>query len=309
MTILYAATAYYNGEQWMAELNKWFPDEIVERWPDVADPDAVEYLVCWDLDVKEMAAFTNLKAILVAGAGINHLQPFEDIPNVPLVRLVDPAVAGDIANYAMHWAIHFHRHMPTYAQQQRAAEFIRHPYAGTGETTIGVLGLGAIGTVIAERAIANGYRAAGWSRSAKSVEGVDLYAGTEQLREFLGHCQIVVNVLPLTPATDQVIDADAIAAMPDGSFIINVGRGATIDDDALCDALTSGKLAGAALDVLREEPLPPDSPLWKHAGIFITPHISGFTYPETAVALMAANINRVMNGEDPFPVVDRTIGY
>jgi len=309
MTILYAATAYYNGDQWMAELNRWFPHDQVERWPDVSDPDAVEYIVCWDFDVKEMAAFANLKAVLVAGAGVNHLRPFDAIPDVPIVRLVDPAVAGDIANYVMHWAIHFHRRMPAYATQQLQAEYTRHAYVGTAETTIGVLGLGAIGTVIATRAIANGYQAAGWSRSAKTIDGVTTYAGQEQFFDFLARCQIVVNVLPLTEATNRIFDAEAIAAMPDGAFMINVGRGDTVDHDALCDALTAGKLAGAALDVFVEEPLPPDSPLWNHPGLFVTPHISGFTYPQTAVALIAANIIRMKNGEDPYPIVDRATGY
>lgn len=293
----------------MAELNKWFPDDTVERWPNVTNPDDVEYIVCWDLDVKEMAAFKNLKAILVAGAGVNHLRPLDAIPDVPIVRLVDPAVAGDIANYVMHWAIHFHRHMPAYTEQQQAATYIRHPYVGTAETTIGVLGVGTIGTVIANRALANGYKAAGWSRSAKTIAGVDMYAGDEQLHEFLGRSQIVVNVLPLTAATNRVFNEQAIGAMPDGSFMINVGRGGTVDDDALCAALASGKLAGAALDVLREEPLDPASPLWQHPGVYITPHISGFTYPETAVALIAANIIRMKNGDEPFPIVDRSVGY
>lgn len=294
--------------EWVREFGRQLPDEVVQVWPDVGDRDAVEFVICWNFDVHQLATFPNLRGVLVAGAGVDHLQPLDVIPDVPIVRLVDPAVASDIANYCVHWIVHFHRSLDRYQMQQPARTWDRHPYRSAAETTVGIAGIGSIGRVIANRAASAGYRTIGWSRNKSQIDGVETFAG-EDLPAFLSLCDMVVNVLPSTPETHELFDATTLAAMKDTAVLINVGRGETIDESALRAALDAGTLHHAVLDVQQHEPLPNDSPLWSQKRLTLTPHISGFTFPATAVGLMAANIARIRNGEDPFPTVDRTVGY
>lgn len=308
MTILYASSTPA-AARWIAELQSHFPDDRIEQWPDVSDPSAVEFVVCWDFDLASTADFDHLRGVLVAGAGVSHLDLDALAPEVPVVRLIDPAVADDMATYALQWVLYFQKDMHRYASQQAERTYRRHVPRRTSEFTVGVLGMGNIGTVTADLLVASGFAVVGWSRTAKRIDGVEMFSGEDGLGEAMQRCDAVINVLPLTPSTHQCLDASALAQLRPGGFVINMGRAGTIDDDALFAALDAGTVGGAVLDVVRGEPLDADAPIWDQRGLIITPHISGFTHPDTAVALMADNIRRIRAGEAPYPVVDRSVGY
>lgn len=293
---------------WVAELRRRLPSEDFRTWPDIGDPSEIEFVVMWKIPAEELSALPNLRAILLTGAGTNHLRPIEDYPDVPVVRLADQTVASDMAAYAVHWVLHFHRGMDVYRWQQGESTWQRHRYRPTRDFTVGVLGMGNIGGAVADAALALGYPVRGWSASGRERDGVTSFSG-DALDEFLSGCDALINVLPLTSDTYRLLNTSRLAQLPKGACVINVGRGGTIDHDALVAALDAGRLSGAALDVFSAEPLPEDSPLWSHPRVALTPHISGSTMPETATDYIATNITRMRSGEEPFPILDRTAGY
>jgi len=293
---------------WIAELRRRLPTEDFRTWPDIGDATDIEFVVMWKIAADELSELPNLRAILLTGAGTNHLRPITDFPDVPIVRLADETVAKDMAAYAMHWVLHFHRGMDVYRWQQDAENWQRHRYRPTRDFTVGVLGMGNIGGAVADAALALGYVVRGWSASGRQRDGVTTFAA-DQLDEFLGGCDALVNVLPLTSDTYRLMNTSRLAQLPKSACVINIGRGGTIDHDALVNALDAGRLSGAALDVFSSEPLPEDSPLWHHPRVAVTPHISGSTHPETATDYIAANIKRLQAGEAPFPLLDRESGY
>jgi glyoxylate/hydroxypyruvate reductase A len=181
--------------------------------------------------------------------------------------------------------------------------------AGVKSFTAGVMGLGAIGSATALRLAANGFTTRGWARSAKALGGVTCFSGEATLPEFLSETQILVNLLPLTPQTENILDAKLFAMLPKGAFVINIGRGAHLVDADLLAALDSGHIAGATLDVFRPEPLPPGHPFWQHPRILMTPHVAGTGDPDSAAQVVAENIRRAKSGEPLLNEVDRARGY
>lgn len=294
--------------EWADALTALLPDDKIWRWPTVGDRAEVEFVAMWVMPLEELATFTNLKAVLLLSAGANHLRPLDSLPDVPIVRLADPEVARDMAAWAIYWLLHFHRDMDRYDAQQGDQHWQRHLYKRTETVTVGIMGMGTIGTHTGAMVRQLGYRVIGWSRSGRPVEDYEMF-GADRRLDFMAQVDFVINVLPLTPETRRIIDADALGAMRPGSVVINMGRGGTIDDDALFAALNSGHLRGAALDVVRGEPLDADAPYWSQRNLSITPHVSGTTFVASAAKVVAANIERIRRGETPFPLLDRTRGY
>lgn len=307
MAILFQ-TSFGDLDAWLGALTSLLPDDEFRIWPDAGDPADIEFVIGWQIPVPEIKKYENAQALLVMGAGVNHLRPVEDLPDIPIVRLVDEAVASDMAAYVAHWVLHFHRHMHRYDQQQSERTWRRHVYVPPGEFTVGILGLGNIGTYVADAAMGLGYSVRGWSRSGRTHPGVESF-DADGLDAFLAGTNALVNVLPVTPETTNLVDADALAQLPSGAVVINVGRAATFDHAALVAALDAGHLDAAVLDVFEDEPLDASNPLWSHPLVRVTPHISGSTFPRSAAKYIAANIKRVRAGEAPFPVFDRERGY
>ena len=230
------------------------------------------------------------------------LDDYADLPKVPVVRLVDPAVATDMANYVLHWVIHFHRGFGRYQTQQLEQSWARFQVVPANEYRVTVLGLGMIGRQIVERVNNIGYRAQAWNRSEKSVDGAQTYFAEDGLEEVLAKTDVLVNCLPLTVDTEHLLNHRALSQMPEGGYLINVSRGGVVDHNALVQLLDAGHLSGAALDTFASEPLDRNSALWRHKKIKITPHMSGATYPNTSAQVIAENILRMERGEQPFPV-------
>lgn len=243
-------------------------------------------------------------------AGVERLMA--DLPpSSPLqvVRLVDPQLARTMAEAVLTATLYLHRDFPAYARQQRLQQWQALDYTRPGDRQVGLLGLGALGEAAAQQLLAAGFKVGGWSRHAKHIPGVRGFVGATGLGAMLAQTDILVNLLPLTPETRGLIDAQALAALPAGASLVNFGRGATVADGDLRAALDSGRLGHAVLDVFETEPLPPDAWQWQHPRVTVLPHCSAPTDRETASAIVAANIKRYLEDGTVPPSVDRSRGY
>jgi glyoxylate/hydroxypyruvate reductase len=297
------------AEAWRAELQARIPGLEVRIWPEVGDPDEIEIALVWRPPPGELARYRNLRAILSLGAGIDGLIADPDLPEVPLARMVDPSLTRTMTEYVLLAVLRHHRELDRFERTQRAREWAYAFPPQAADRRVGIMGLGELGAAAARQLVAHGFQVLGWSRTPKAIEGVVSYAGRSELHAFLHRTEILVCLLPLTADTLGILDAATFAELPHGAFVINVARGQHLVENDLLKALDSGHLAGATLDVFRTEPLPPDSPLWGHPRILVTPHVASYSVPGTAADGVAANIRRVLAGQPPLHLVDRAKGY
>ncbi|EEE36663.1 phosphoglycerate dehydrogenase [Rhodobacteraceae bacterium KLH11] len=251
----------------------------------------------------------NLKLVQKLGAGVEALIAHPTLPDhIRIARLKPDASAQSIAEWFLAYILRAQRQMRFYENAQSRAEWSPQPPAFAPDTSVGVLGLGHIGGRTAKMLRAVGFRVIGWSRSPKQINGVTCLHGAAALPDLLGQCDHVCAILPSTPSTRALFDADLLAAMKPGSQLLNAGRGDLIDETALIAALDQGKPAHAVLDVTRQEPLPSDSPLWHHPGVTITPHVSGW-HLGNALSDVAENFRRLEAGAPLLHEINRELGY
>ncbi len=252
----------------------------------------------------------NLKAMFSLGAGVDGFLRDPELPRLPLTRFVDPTLMHEMAQYVVMHVLIAHRGQRFFDAAQKESTWRQRMLARPSrDTRIGILGLGDIGGTIATSLLPFDFQLSGWSRSRKAIPGVKSFAGDSELRPFLSQCDYLVCVLPLTDDTRGIIDAKLLARLPQGAWVINVARGAHLIEEDLIAALDSGHLAGAVLDVFQAEPLPDDSPIWRHPKITATPHIAGITDAQAAFAYVADCVNRCENGQPLENVVDLKKGY
>jgi glyoxylate/hydroxypyruvate reductase A len=278
---------------------------------DAYTPEEIVYAVAFRPPPGLLQTLPRLKAIFSLGAGVDGFLKDPDFPRqVPLVRFVDPTLAREMAQYAVMHTLLIHRHQRFFDEGQKKGEWrqMMLPRA-SADTRVGILGMGEIGAAVAERLVPFDFAVSGWSRTPKQVPGVKSFAGEDALDAFLGQCDIMICLLPLTPRTEGILNAGLFARLPKGAFVINVARGRHLIEEDLIGALDSGHLAGAVLDVFQQEPLPPDSPLWRHPKITATPHIAAIASPQAAVRYVLDGIARAERGEPLENVVDVTKGY
>ncbi len=260
-------------------------------------------------DPAELRRFPALQWIQSLWAGVERLVAELDNPPFNIVRLVDPYLAQTMAEAVLAWTLYLHRDMPAYARQQQQKHWQQLPCIPASQRSVGILGLGELGRLSAQRLADNGFIVSGWSRSPKQIPGVTCYDGDPGLKTLLAESQILICLLPLTQQTRGMIDTGTLARLPRGASLINFARGPLVRSTDLLDALHSGQLSHAVLDVFDQEPLPPDSPLWQHPKITVLPHISAPTPMESATRVVAANIRRYrQSGEQP-AAVDTRRGY
>lgn len=309
VTILFCSQSE-SPEPWRLACARAFPRMAFRVWPDAGPTDAIRYALVWRHPPGSLAHLPNLKAILVLGAGVDSVLSDHGLPaDVPVIRLVDAGLPGPMAEYALYAVLHFQRRMGDYFEQQRAAIWRPRDELLAKQWPVGVMGLGVIGAAVAQRIAAQGYPVAGWSRSGKSVKGVEGFAAAAGLEPFLARTQVLVNVLPLTPETHGILNARTFAAMPRGSYVVNIGRGGHVIDADLIAALDSGQLAGAMLDVFDQEPLSVTHPFWRHPKVLVTPHVAAPTLPSESEAQVVENIRKLEHGEPPVGLVDLKRGY
>jgi len=276
----------------------------------LGNTDDIEIALAWKPKPGLLASLKNLKLIVSLGMGVDHLLADDQLPaGVPIVRIMDEGLVGQMSEYAIFWALWHHRDIERYATSQRAKTWKPEEFVDTLHRPVGVMGLGSIGQDTAKKLALLGFPTLGWSRTAKTVPGVETFHGREALPKFLGRSTILVNVLPLTRETRGLLDKRLFAALPKGAFVINMGRGGHVVDADLLAALDSGHLAGAALDVFNTEPLPPEHPYWLHPKVHITPHMAGYTNPRTASPGVIENIKRLRSGQPLIHTVDPKTGY
>ncbi|MGB1234895.1 MAG: 2-hydroxyacid dehydrogenase [Planktomarina sp.] len=271
-------------------------------------PADVDYIVyAPNSDVQDFTPFTGCKAVLNLWAGVETAVGNATLTQ-PFARMVDESLTDGMIEWVSGHVLRHHLGMDAHiTNPDQIWDDTPPPLAKDRPVTI--LGLGTLGTAVARTMTAFGFPVTGWSRTKKSVNEVRCCYGDKGLHDALEDAQIVVLLLPDTPATRHTINSDTLAVMPKGAVIINPGRGPLIDDDALIAALNSGHIAHATLDVFTKEPLPKDDAYWSMPNVTVTPHIASATRPDTAADVIAENIRRGEAGEDFLHLVDRSAGY
>lgn len=308
MHIVFISTSD-DPHEWATLLQPHVPGLKLHPWPTIPDPALIEAALVWRPPAGVLNQFPHLKLIQNLGMGVDYL--FEDphLPAVPVARLVDDTLIGQMSEYVALETLRFHRRSADYEQFQQERRWRPLPAPDTRRCTVGILGLGAIGLDTARKLSALGFPVIGWSRSPKTVAGVECLHGAAALPAFLARCRVLVCLLPLTAETENIINAATLAQLPPGAYLINCARGRHVVEADLLAALDSGHLAGATLDVFRTEPLPVEHPFWTHPKIRITPHSAGLTTAWSAAAQVAENLRRVQAGVPPLNQIDRTRGY
>ena len=276
----------------------------------LGNTDEIEVALAWKPKPGLLATFKNMKMIVSLGMGVDHLLADDKLPEgVPITRIMDDGLVGQMSEYAIYWALRHHRDIDKYAASQRAKAWKPEDFVDTIHRRIGVMGLGTIGQDTAQKFAALGFPTAGWSRTAKTIAGIETFHGADGFRKFLARTDILVDVLPLTRDTKSLLDATAFAGLPKNAYFINMARGGHVVDADLLAALDSGHLSGATLDVFNTEPLPSDHPYWTHPKVHVTPHIAGATNPRTASPGVVENIKRLRAGQPLINRVDPKTGY
>lgn len=298
------------ADRYQRLLQAALPNETVVCWPQEVDADAVTHAAVWAPPEGFFARFPKLHTVFAMGAGVDKLLQRSDLPDsAHIVRLTDAGMARQMSEYCLYGVLRYQRQMDRYALQQRERTWRPLDTQQAGDVLVGILGLGELGSRVALTLSQRGYTVAGWSRQAKAIDGIRCLHGAAGLRELLPQTDVLFCVLPATPETHHLLDAETLALMPDGSALINAGRGSLIDENALLARLGAGQLRFALLDVFPEEPLPENHPFWLHPRVIVTPHVAAATVPEEAVRQIVANLAAQARGERMTGVVDRSNGY
>ena len=298
-----------NAAAWRDNFADQLPDLEIRIWPDAGEPADIEYLAFIRPDFDILPAFPNLKAMFSRSAGVEAFVNHPKLPKVPLGK-VEPS-GGDpmMTEYVVMHVLRFHRDMPGYQAAQAAREWRRTTIVRPEQRRIGFLGYGMMAKAPALVLQSLGFPVSAWVRSPREAAEVPIFHGPDQLERFLGQTDIAVCLLPLTRETEGIFCARTFAMMPKGAMLVNVGRGGHVVAEDLIKALDSGQLSYAALDALRPEPLPPESPLWLHPKVTVMPHVARRPTVTQLVTEMAANIRSIEAGGRLLQEIDMTLGY
>lgn len=271
----------------------------------VDDPAAVTHLACWT-PPEDLACYPNLELVLSVGAGVDQMP---DLPaGVTLARTLAPSISTMVRDWVVMATLMLHRDMPHYIAQAGQGQWQPQDVRPARATRIGILGLGAIGTEVALTLSQMGFEVHALSRSAKPCNGLTVF-GPEDEDAFLASCDLLINLLPLTQETRGKLNADYLARLPRGARLVQAGRGAQLDHDALWAALETGQIHSAMLDVTDPEPLPADHWLWRHPRVLVTPHIASFTDPREGAEHALCVLRASRTGTQIPGQVDRARGY
>ena len=296
-------------ELWQAGLSALMP-ELQLVLPDSPDAGMAEVLIGWDPPDGMLAGLKSLKGVVSLAQGVDHILRGKDFPpHLKLARLIDPTMSEAMAEWVLLTILERHRDRDAYRDAEGRKEWIRLPRRLAGDYTVAVMGLGAIGSTVASKVAAMGFRTIGWSRGPKSIEGVESLHGKDGFEVCLATADYLVSILPLTTETADIYNVATFGRMKEGAVFINVGRGLQVVEGDLIEAVDSGHLAAAVLDVTRIEPLPEDSPLWTHPKVTIWPHVSAMTGADSAAEQVVEAIRAIRDGREPQNNVDISRGY
>jgi len=285
--------------------------DVVVEGKDHYDPSDIDYVLSFRPQAGLLASLPKLKAAFSLGAGVDGFLSDPTYPkHVPLVRFVDRTLSAEMAQYLLLQTLIHHRMQRFFDDCQREGQWRQRVLERrTEETHVGFLGLGEIGSFAAAHFVELGFPVRSWTRSRKAIPGVTSFAGKEEMNAFLGKTDILINLLSLTRETVGILNAKTFAALPQGAIVINVARGGHLIESDLLSSLNNGHLAGAVLDVFEHEPLPPESPLWRHPKVTVTPHIAAISQPAVVLAYVRDGIAAFERGESPATVVDVNTVY
>jgi glyoxylate/hydroxypyruvate reductase A len=298
--------------EWQAGFREVAPDLEVRGWNDPSvDPDAVTYVLVWEPEPGRIAGYPNLRAIFSSAAGVDHIVCDPTVPaHLPIVRMVSEETSQTLGEYCCLAALSILRDYPRMiaAQAERRWDPFEPPHTAW-DKRVGIMGFGTIGQVAARMLGGLGFQLAGWARSHKTAHGVTMFAGDDELPRFLACCDILVNLLPDTPQTRGILDAQHLGMLPRGAGVVNGGRGTAIVLADLIAALDSGHIGAAVLDVFEEEPLPSEHPAWVHPRITVTSHLAGYASRRARAASVAATLQALERGETVPHLYDPVRGY
>ena len=297
---------------WRGCFSEFLPALELRWWDDPAlDPGLVDYALVWAPEPGRLRQFSNLRVIFGAGAGVDLITGDPQLPShVPIVRCVPPEAGQRMAEYVLWAALSLVRDARRMAVAQHACRWDEfEPPLTARDYRLGIMGLGAIGMVVAQSLRDMGFRVQGWSRSRKLLPGIHCFAGMDERDEFLGTTDILVCLLPATPETEGLIAAPLLRQLPCNAALIQVGRGMQHDMPDILAALESGHLSGAVMDVFAEEPLPPQDPAWHHPRLTITPHNASTPTRRERARFIANAIMALQRGEALSCIYDPKRGY
>ncbi len=309
MNVLFAASVE-DPQLWLRLLRAALPRDTLVLPGEVSDPAAIDVALVAKPPAGLLRTLPRLRLIQSLWMGVDGLLADPTLPgDVPVARCIDPGMIAAMSEIALAHVLDFHRHLFRYREQQARGVWRQLPQRLAAETTVGVLGLGELGAAAVRALRGAGFPVLGWSRRARTIAGLETFAGRAGLDALLPRCHVVVCLLPLTAETRGLLDASRLRALPRGSGVVSLARGAHVVAADLLAALDSGQIAHAWLDVFETEPLPAEHPFWRHPGITLTPHVAALTDPRTATPMVVANLDRVRRGEAPLHLVDRSAGY
>jgi glyoxylate/hydroxypyruvate reductase A len=309
MTILYAGDAS-EADQWLGAVHAIDPGLAFRRWPETGPVEEVDFIIVGGRMPGDFSPFKRLRGIQSTWAGVNHLMQSGALPpSVPVARMVDDGLTCSMTEYLVFQILDYRRQGPELRRAQECHQWAQGSAAEVKDGTIGIMGLGALGQDAMRQLSALGLKLRGWSRTAKSVSGIECYAGEDQLPAFLSKCDILICLLPLTSGTRGILNRDLLKQLPRGACLINAARGPHLVDDDLIAALDDGQISRAVLDVFHTEPLPQDHAFWRHPSVTVTPHIAAITRAGTGAALIVENYRRAVAGQMLINQVDQLLGY
>lgn len=292
---------------WVKALHEAAPELELEVYPEVKDPEKVEFVLSWRHPQGIFKEYPNLQVISSMGAGIDHILQDPEIPeNIRITRVVDEQLAKDMAVFVLALVL---EHVRNLSLHHCSSEWKPVKYLRPENLRVGIMGMGVLGTAVAKKLIQNDFQVSGWAASPKEMSDVETFHGQDQLEDFLKNSNILVCLLPLTSETENILNKELFQELPEGAYIINVARGHHLVENDLLEMIENGHLSGASLDVFRQEPLPEDHPFWQHKKIKITPHIASVTHPSSVAPQLVENYIRMKNDRNLRHLVNRQKQY
>jgi glyoxylate/hydroxypyruvate reductase len=308
--LLFQQSTDYPNKIWTDRLRRLMPELDVRTEVDDASAGEVVYCIAWKPKPGSLGRLPNLKVVFSMGAGVDAIVADPTYPrHVPLSRVVDDTLTQAMTEYVVLNVLLWHRRQRDIDALQKLKKWRVLGVPRAENVRVGILGFGVLGQAAAQALKALNYRLSGWSASRKSVPGVECFAGSDGLAPFLAQAEILVCLLPLTPATRGILNAKTFAQLPKGACVINCARGGHLIESDLIEALDAGHLRGATLDVFQVEPLPEASPLWSHPKVVVTPHAAAITDPDSFTQNVVRVIRRMDEGLPPDNLVDFARGY
>ena len=315
MSAFLFVTPTWDGQAWASHMRKAMPTRNIRVWPDMGDIAEVHYVAAWLPPANVVKSLPNLKVIFSLGAGVDAILSDPSLPqDKPIVRVNDPDLTMRMSEHVVLQVLMHHRQQRRLEANQAAKLWDQFPQHAASALRVGVMGLGVLGADAARKLAIMGFPTAGWSRSRKTVEGVECFAGSDELDAFLARTDVLVCLLPATTETDGILNRTLIQKLSrNGPFgapvLINAGRGRQQVEADILTSLDVGELHAASLDVFRQEPLAKGSPFWSHPKVFLTPHSAADSDPATICTYVARQIERYERDGTLENLVDRARGY